>query len=381
VLAQLPSAGLDRGQARDAGRSKARPSGRIDILRDDVEIRRSLGCRVLALTAALTAAPVTASRPGLEPMALADPIARPAVDAILRTFDTFPLVAIGESHRNQQIHDFIVKLVSDPRFASKVDDVVVEFASATHQDIVDRYTDGQPIPISSLRRALRDTVNILVWDAPVYERFFKTIRTVNQRRKDGRKIRVLAADPPFDWSRAGHDDWIKVAATRDEFAASLVEREVLAKRRRALLIFGATHVTRDSAFDAYGAAPDRRPTVAELLAARHPGSIFLIWSHVPGYMARTLDPQLVAWKKPSLAALSGTWVGRSTIGPPGQSPTLERLADGFLYLGPTWRMTTSTPAPQLYSDKEYLRELIRRDQIQGGIDAAELEPLRRKYLK
>jgi hypothetical protein len=69
-------------------------------------------------------------------LVLADPRPQPAV-AIVRAFDTYPLVAIGENHRNRQVHDFIVSLVSDPRFLQKVDDLVVEFGSARYQDVID----------------------------------------------------------------------------------------------------------------------------------------------------------------------------------------------------------------------------------------------------
>ena len=99
-----------------------------------------------------------------------DPIPKPAVEAILGEFSRHPLVAIGEAHRNQQVHDFIVTLVSDPRFSQVVDDVVVEFGTARHQDIIDRYVAGESVPIQELRLVWRDTVNLLVWDAPVYER-------------------------------------------------------------------------------------------------------------------------------------------------------------------------------------------------------------------
>jgi len=312
--------------------------------------------------------------------AAADAIPQPAAQFILRAFDTHALVAIGEAHRNQQVHDFILALVSDSRFAERVDDIVVEFGAADHQDIIDRFTEGQAVPPSELCRVWRDTVNILVWDAPVYERLFRAIRTVNQRRLD-RRLRVLLADPPLDWTSIRHEEWQRIAGTRDQFAAALVEREVLAKHRRALLIFGSGHVSRDTAFDAYGPVPDRHPNLAELVAARHPGSIFLIWAHMAGWATRTVDPRFVTWTKPAVALLKGTWLGATNVGPPGQSPTLEQLADGFLYLGPTRRLTVSKPAPQLYGDPMYLRELLRRDQIQGGFNASELEQLRKTFLK
>jgi hypothetical protein len=217
-----------------------------------------------------------------------------------------------------------------------------------------------------------------VWDAPVYERFFRTIRTVNQRNQK-RRLRVLLADPPIDWDHVRHDDWERVAAERDEHAAAVVEREVLAKGHRALLIFGSGHMMRDSAF-AYGAVAGRHPNLAELIEARHAGSILLIWAHMPGWRASQVDPRLASWRKPALARLQGTWLGASAVGPPG-TPTLEQLADSFLYLGPTQSLKTSIPAHSIYRDVTYLRELLRRDQIEGGFNATELAHLRHKYLK
>jgi hypothetical protein len=309
------------------------------------------------------------------PAPVADPIPRPAVEAILTEFATHPLVAIGEAHRNQQVHDFIVTLVSHPRFAQVVDDVVVEFGATRHQATIDRFVSGETVPVQDLRAVWRDTVNILVWDAPVYERFFRTIRAINERNH-GHQLRVLLADPPIDWDHAQHDDWERFASVRDDFAAALIEREVLSKGRRALLIFGSGHVMRDPA---YSAVSGRGPNLAELIEARHTGSMVLVWSHMAGWKARELDSRLATWRSPSLARLKGTWLGASAVGPSG-TPSLENLADSFLYLGPTRRLTLSTPPATLY-DPVYLRELLRRDQIQGGFNATELEQLQKGRLK
>ena len=310
------------------------------------------------------------------PSTPADPRPQFAIAAIVDAFDKHPLVGLGESHRNQQVHDFIVALVRDPGFLHKVDDIVVEFGSARYQDVMDRYVAGEPVSSDDLRRVWRDTVNILVWDAPVYQRFFETVRAVNRTRPPGSRLRVLLADPPLDWTAIqSREEWERVAATRDEHAAEIVEREVLGKKHRALLIFGSGHLTRDTA--AYGTSPDRQHplNVAEILAGRHPGTILLIWSHTPGWMTSRLDSRLASWSKPSFALLNGTWLGASSVGPRGQSPTLEQLADAFLYLGPTKQQTDSEPSPTIYRDPDYMRELVRRNAIQGGFNTSELERL------
>jgi hypothetical protein len=82
-----------------------------------------------------------------------------------------------------------------------------------------------------------------------------------------------------------------------------------------------------------------------------------------------------------LARLKGTWLGDTHIGPWSSTPRFEDIADALLYLGPATTLRTSLPSPEIYADTAYLRELIRRDAIQGGANSAELRRLRMKYLR
>ena len=69
----------------------------------------------------------------------------PAVDGILKAFQNHPLVAIGDDHNSAQEEDFYAALVRDPRFPTEAGNVVVEFGGAAHQDILDRYLNGQRV--------------------------------------------------------------------------------------------------------------------------------------------------------------------------------------------------------------------------------------------
>ena len=85
------------------------------------------------------------------------------------------------------------------------------------------------------------------WDAPVYEQFFRTVRAVNRGLPDHDRIRVLLGDPPVDFSAirsAADADELPAPGERDTFFADVVEREVLAEGRHALLIAGADHLHR-----------------------------------------------------------------------------------------------------------------------------------------
>jgi len=295
-----------------------------------------------------------------------------AVTAITRALDAYPLVAIGEIHRNQQLHDLLVTVVRDARFLPNGGDIVVEFGNARYQDRMDRYIRGETVDQKSLAQVWRDAVNILVWDAPVYERFFDTVRDVNRTRPTSKHLRVVLADPAIDWAAVGdRTAWERIAATRDQHAAGVIRQEVLARGHRALLVFGSGHVDRPQAFRTVP------PNLAELLDAERPGWTFYVtadWGNAE------IDAFLVRWRPPVFFRLKGTSLGAIHVGPPTQTPRLDEIADAFLYLGPPSSLTTSVPAPPTYADATYLRELLRRDAIQGGANAAELRRLSAQFL-
>ena len=59
-----------------------------------------------------------------------------------------------------------------------------------------------------------------------------------------RQLRVLLGDPPIDWDRIrqGKDDAGKWTPERDHHAVGVIRREVIAKDRRALVIYGGGHL-------------------------------------------------------------------------------------------------------------------------------------------
>ena len=142
-------------------------------------------------------------------------------------------------------HKLRLELIRHPTFARIVHDIVVEFGSARYQDVMDHYIGGEDVPVSNLRHAWQDTTQHAVWDVPIFEEFFRAVRVVNQSLAKNRQLRVLLADPPIDWSAVktapDHFKWLRM---RDTHGAELIQREVLAKKRKALLIFGAMHLQR-----------------------------------------------------------------------------------------------------------------------------------------
>lgn len=150
-----------------------------------------LACAAFALLANASAQTPQAAR---SPTRAVDPIT-----GIVDAFKTHSIVALGEGgHGNEQGHRFRLTLIRDPRFSAVVTDVVVEFGNARYQPLMDRFVNGENIDDSELRRVWQDTTQLnTVWDTPIYEEFFRTVREVNSSLPAERRLRVLLGDPPI----------------------------------------------------------------------------------------------------------------------------------------------------------------------------------------
>ena len=74
-----------------------------------------------------------------------------------------------------------------------------------------------------------------------FEQLFPLVRTINQKLPPNKRLRVLAGDPPIDWDQVKRlADLEKI--DRDANIASVMEKEVLSKHRKALMLFGVFHL-------------------------------------------------------------------------------------------------------------------------------------------
>jgi hypothetical protein len=124
-----------------------------------------------------------------------------AISGILDAFRTHQIVALGEGiHGNNQAHAVRLALIFDPRFATVVNDIVVEFGTARHQALMDRFVSGGNVPYAELRKAWQDTaVSHAGWDLPIYEAFFRAVREVNASLPSDRQLKRLPSGPTPRW--------------------------------------------------------------------------------------------------------------------------------------------------------------------------------------
>jgi hypothetical protein len=283
-----------------------------------------------------------------------------AVPGIVRLFDNYSVVAIGEFHGYGELGDLYSALVRAPGFQAVVNDIVIEFASRHNQPILDRYIlDCEDVPLNELRRVWRDTSKAThSWESPLYMAWLAAIQEVNKKLPANSRMRVLAGDTPIDWAKIKtHEDWFALGPNDVSFA-KVVNEEVLDKKRKALLVLGAGHLAKDGGL--------LKQNAATRIEKAHPGAlgIVFVFGTVPPleYKDEVLK-KMADWKIPSLYyPLKGTWLGKEPW--LGRAP-LEQVADGLLYVGPPGTQKIIRSRRDMI-DKAYFEELQRRSLIEWG---------------
>jgi hypothetical protein len=267
---------------------------------------------------------------------LAPETARPqeAVGAILKLFDSYRIVMLGEAHLCIQEHDLFKALVDSPGFAGRVNDVVIEAANSLYQPALDRYISGDLVPPGDLEKVWQNFLGA-PGGTPVapYHGLLASIRARNQGLPPEKRIRVLAGDPPINWDVVqSRDDIAPFLGFRDEHFASVVRYEVLAKRRKALIIIGAGHIERRAG----------RPGLIEQQILNAFVKSYVITPGMSLYLDQPLDARFKDWPAPSVLAMNGTWVGAQPFvnnRTHATEGTWSQTADAYLYLGPREKLT------------------------------------------
>jgi hypothetical protein len=186
----------------------------------------------------------------------------------------------------------------------------------------------------------------------------------------------------MDWDRIHSKDDLTVqmkGLDRDRYAAQLIEREVLAQGRRALLIYGDGHLARRDILQNFAPSPFLVPQL-EAAGTR----VFTIWTETGIDLGR-LQADVSGWRKPSLAILRGTVLGAADAaaylpveeprfastgnGPDFSQPLpkaqwrmlpMEEQFDALLYVGAPSDITMSHLSKALCRDRDYISMRIER---------------------
>jgi hypothetical protein len=303
-----------------------------------------------------------------------------AADGIFAAFESHPLVGLGEWHGLAQEYDFYPTLLRDPRFAREVGNVVLEVGDAAQQSVIDRYVAGEDVPYMELRKVWADTVG---WFPTVTAigsiNLYATIREVNRTLPPEGRIKVWLGDPPIDWTQIKDKaawEALEKQKQRDAYPAGLVEREILAMGKKALMIYGVGHFGIYPGYD----------NIRALLDKDHPGALFTVSPYV-GYgqkdCAARFERHIRKWPVPSLVSpIRGSTLEKDIFRkscnafPQGNIPdagfemsgrnNLGLNSDALLYLGPRAGLLKGPADPDIYLDAEYRAEMDRRMVLRTG---------------
>lgn len=299
---------------------------------------------------------------------------------ILEAFEDYRVVALGENHGHVELHDWILEFLRSADAQAAIDDIVVEWGNARYQDLIDRYMEGEDVSPDSLPLVWRNTIISpnTVWDAPIYERFFRHVRDINMETGHGNGYRVVLADTPVNWDDVESRDQLRPYFDRANHMAERVRQESLLKGRRSLFLAGGLHVSklprrriRDDG------VPIGEITPVAWLALRHPESVFVIQS-----MGRAAELDLyslttsgkpvgaVLAEDPALTRIPAnqTTTLRNMDGTKPDvygTHTLGEIVDAVI-LWNTTAVTLQEADPAVFQDDEYWASLNKRSHILRG---------------
>ena len=298
---------------------------------------------------------------------------------------------MGAGHGNQNLDTFILSFVADPRFPGDIRDVVVECGNSLYQKTLDRYIAGENVAQTDVEKIWRNTTQPMCAVSSFYQQLFPLLRRVNESLPLSKRVRVLAGDVPVDWETIrSNDDLQRSPQDRDANIASIVQSQVLSKHRKALLLFGMTHLyhgARSSTVD---------PSAVGIYEGHYPGVTWVVEDH-DGFGFGTpyeelndrWEARIASWRAPSIVvSLKGTWLADlldtenaseliSLITPRKGGGTNVRtvvqqstrpftsMIDGYLYLGPRRLLLKEPPSASALLDKGFMKEMRRRAKLTG----------------
>lgn len=123
---------------------------------------------------------------------------------------------------------------------------------------------------------------------------------MNQKLLDGKRLGVLAGDPPTDCDQVKSFQDILKFAQRDANIAAVMEKEVLSKHRKALMLFGTCHLMHD-----------QENNTVSIYEKDYPNLTFVISDL--GFFDTDLpipsSSAIASWPIPLVARAKGTWLG------------------------------------------------------------------------
>jgi hypothetical protein len=307
-------------------------------------------------------------------------------DYIIDAYKNCNIIGIGEGdHHLENSHHFFQRIFDNKKIQETVDIVIVEFANAKQQDILDKYIFGEEIDLNELRKIWRESTQSInrFGEATIYFELLLKIRNVNFTLSSNKKIRVLGGDPPIDWTLINSlEDYLKINITRELFAADLAIEYGIKRSKKVLMIYAEYHLTKISDKSRKNMLTEINdksikdlPTITNYVNTKYPDTMQIIAVLNPKELQ--LSEKTKNWPLYSIVDLKEEEFGNlpavnyftQIFNNDGRmilfaGNKLKELFDAFLYIGQseTWKRVDYSRS--IFSDNDW-NELNRRRQMLG----------------
>jgi|GEM_PF-2116342 len=297
-----------------------------------------------------------------------------AEDYIIQTFQKGNIIGLGEGgHHLENSHQFFQKMFDNKLIQNTINIVIIEFANANYQDILDRYIFGEEVTLNELRKVWRESTQCIgrFGEADIYFDLLKKIRTVNLSLSESNKIRVLGGDPPINWKTIRSlEDYNESNSQRNIYPAELVIEYGINRAMKVLVLYAEYHITKIVDKKSSG-----NPTITAYVNDRYPSAMKVIAVLDPQEFQ--LEEQAKNWPLYSIIDFDMEEVcdfpaekyftqiynesGRVIL---FQHHKINELFDAFLYIGSSKLWKRVNFPKSVFTDDEW-KELNRRRRILG----------------
>ncbi len=282
----------------------------------------------------------------------------PLVEGILGAWSSADIVCLGEDHGRKYDSDLRLALVRHPKFPRLVDVIVVEFANPAHQALLDRFIlEGAPLSRDELAPVWRDASGAEVWESPIYEAFFRTVREINLHLPRDERVRVLGGDTAIDWRAITTAEQLVPLLkaglrNRGGNIRKIIAEQALDKKLKALAVYGSGHCQKIGM-----GFPGE-------LADRYPGRMWSVYGLYGEEAARLGQKTFGFGDKPAYLVITGTpWAAKLAAGMflTRGGETVGDMLDAIVFYGDVSDIVV--PADKTELELKYGAEFARRHRL------------------
>ncbi len=276
-------------------------------------------------------------------------------DYLVEKFKTSDIILLGEDHAIKNNVEMVGDLIP-VLYKAGVYNLTVEFGAFEKQKAIDSLLSA-PSYDENLVRRIMYFYNV-GWAYKEYMDLYRKAWSFNQTLKEGEKpFRVVNMSYHYNWIGFDPDkdnnpnDKVFYLGPCDDFRAALIEREIIEKGEKTLVLTGSIH-----AYTSYVLSTGYK-TLGSILYAKYPEKVFNVYLNYPVIDKTYTHMQLIAngaldeiMKDCHLSKagfdFKGTPMGdltdSSALAIGHDNFTLKDYFDGCIYLGPASQMEGCT---------------------------------------